>query len=44
MQVAGGWQSPGMPGGYTQGRLARRGAVDRLRYSTDWQSPDKHTA
>lgn len=38
MQHAGRWQSPSMPGHYAQGQLARRGAVAKLRYGTEWDS------
>ena len=41
MQVAGRWESPGMPGRYAQGQLAKQGAVARLRYGTEWESTDK---
>ena len=40
MQVAGRWQSPAMPGRYAQGQLAKQGAVARLRYGTEWSSPE----
>ena len=40
MQVAGRWQSPAMPGRYAQGQLAQQGAVARLRYGTEWSSPE----
>lgn len=34
IQVAGRWQSQGMPGHYAQGQLAQHGAVARLRHGT----------
>lgn len=40
MQLAGRWQSPSMPGHYAQGQLARRGAVAKLRYGTEWDSQE----
>ena len=41
MQVAGGWQSPAMPGRCVQGNWRNKGAVARLRYGMceAWHDP-----